>query len=251
MRTFSVLDVFGVRLEQLQQPRRHVHPAPLHLDEPGLVVQPGRDDVHLPAVQRLVGTDQPFLLRPQLDAAGDLPVRALHAVAQADGLHAAVLVAGPGVHRHRVRVVQEEGVRLGDLADVLAEVEQFEDGALRVHDAAGAERVAHALIHAVLQRDVDVELERLQPALADRGDDVVAVGDGLAAVHGRDELGGHAAGFQIAAAQLAHHVQVALGNVHEGEDGIGELRHGDDVAHQAAGEADGSGADHGDFDWHG
>ena len=65
-----------------------------------------------------------FLACPVLDAARDLPVRALHAVAQADRLDAAVVVAGPGVHRHRVGVVQEQRIGLGDLADVPAEVEQ-------------------------------------------------------------------------------------------------------------------------------
>ena len=103
----------------------------------------------------------PCSLAQHLDAVGDLPVRALHAVAQTDGLHAAVLVAGPGVHRHRVGVVEEERARFGDLADVLAEVEQRGDGALGVHDAAGAERVADALVDAVLERDVDVESGRL------------------------------------------------------------------------------------------
>ena len=62
------------------------------------------------------------------------------------------------------------------------EVEQFDDRALGIHDAARAERVAYALIHPVLERDIDVELERFQPALADRRDDVVGVGDGLATV---------------------------------------------------------------------
>ena len=89
------------------------------------------------------------MLCPTLDATRDLPVAALDAVAQADGVHAAVLVAGPGIHGHRVAVVQEERIRAGQLADVAADVQQRGNGALAVHDAAGAERVADALIDAV------------------------------------------------------------------------------------------------------
>ena len=159
---------------------------------------------------------------PTLDALGDLPVRALDAVAQPDGLDPAVLVAGPGVHRHRVGVIEEERARFGDFADVFAEVEQGGDGALRVHDAAGAERVADALVDAVLERDVDVDLEGLEPALADRADDVIASAMAARRSSGRVIWRAAPLASDIVAAKLAYHVQVALGNVHEGEDGIRE-----------------------------
>ena len=221
MRTFSVWRIFRVLLEQLEQLRQHVDPAPLHLDEPGLVVQPGGDDVHVAAVQfRILRAAGPCCLAQRFDAVGDLPVRALHAVAQADRLHAAVLVAGPGVHRHRVGVVQEQRARFGDLADVLAEVEQRGDGALGVHDAARAERIAHALVDAVLQRDIDIELEGFQPALADHADHVIAVRDGRAAVEGREDLRRQPVGLDIALAQLGDHIQVALRDIREGKGGI-------------------------------
>ena len=118
-------------LELVEQDGEHVHAAPVDLDEPGLVVEPGGDDVHLVARHLVVLGDEPLALRPAVDAVGDLPVSALHAVAETDGAHAAVLVAGPGVHRHGVGVVEEEGAGFGDLADVLAEVEQLGDGARR------------------------------------------------------------------------------------------------------------------------
>ncbi len=109
-------------------------------------------------------------------------MRALHAVAQADRLHAAVLVAGPGIHRHRVGVVQEQRAGFGHLADILAEVEQFGDGPRGIHDAARAEGIAHALVDAVFQGDIDIMLEGFQPALANGADDVIALGNGCAAV---------------------------------------------------------------------
>ena len=62
-----------------------------------LVIDAGADDIHLIAVQRRVGRDAPLSFRPRLDAARDLPVSALHPVAQANRAHAAILIAGPDV----------------------------------------------------------------------------------------------------------------------------------------------------------
>src|SRR5919202_434486 len=146
------------------------------------MVDPSRHDVDLTAMGLLVRPDQPLALRPSLDAPGDLPVATLHSVTQTDGPDASILVACPDVHRHRVGVVQKQRVRLGDLSDVPTEVEQSGNRALAVHNTAGADRVAHALVHAVLQGDVDVRLERLQPALPDGADDVVGIGYGLATI---------------------------------------------------------------------
>ena len=91
---------------------------------------------------------------------------------------------GPGVHRHRVGVVQELRAGLGDLADVPAEVEGRRDVALAVHDAAGADGVADALVDAVFQRDADVVGEGLEPADADAADDVARAFERFAAVGG-------------------------------------------------------------------
>ncbi len=85
----------------------------------------------------------------------------LHAVAETDGIDPAVFERGPGVHRHGVGVVEEQRARLGDFADVLAEVEDDRNVALAVEDAAGADGIADALVDAVLQRNVDVGRRRL------------------------------------------------------------------------------------------
>ncbi|KKK68760.1 hypothetical protein LCGC14_2940830, partial [marine sediment metagenome] len=52
------------------------------------------------------------------------------------------------------------------------------------HDPARAQRIAHALVDAVLQRDIDVELEGLQPADPRAVDDIVGAFQRLAAVSG-------------------------------------------------------------------
>ena len=172
-----------------------------------------------------------------LDHAGDLAVPPLHPVAQPDGSDPPVGVAGPGVHRHRVGVVQEQRTRLGDLANVPADVQQRGDGALAVHDAPGADGVADALIDAVLQRDLDVEFEGFQPPLPDGADHIVGVPQRLTPVRGRRQGGGEVIRGDVALAQLRHHVQVVPVYVHQGDVRVLKLRHRQDVLQQAAGES--------------
>ena len=150
-------------LEQIEQEGQHIDAVPLNLDEPGLVVQAGGNHMHIAAVQFGILREHPLLLGPHFHTFGDLPVSALHAVAQADGLDAAILVAGPGVHRHRVGVVEEQRAWFGHLADIFTEIQQGQDGALPVHDAAGAQRIAHALVYPVFEWDIDIRLEGFQP----------------------------------------------------------------------------------------
>ena len=199
----------------------------------------------------LVGCDQAFPFGPLLDAAGDLPVAALHAMAEADRAHAAVLVAGPDVHRHRIRIVEEEGVGLAHGADVGADVEQGRNGALTVHDAASANGIADALVDAVLEGNVDIQLKGVEPALAHDRDHVVGVGDGFAAVGCGRDGGGQAVGVDVPLRQLHHHLQIAGVDVHKGEVGVSQPGHGENVVHQLAGEADRTGPDHCDFYRHG
>ena len=106
-----------------------------------------------------------MLFRPHFDNIFDLPVCALDPVAQADGSHAAVLVAGPRVHRHWIGVVQQQRLRLRHFFDVFAEVQHRRNAALGIQQAARAERVPDALVHAVLQRNVNIGLKRFQTAL--------------------------------------------------------------------------------------
>ena len=162
-----------MRLEQFRQQRNKVDPAPRDLDKPCLVVDARGDDIHIFSMQGLAFHEQVIFFPPDFDAACDLPMRALHAMAKAHRSHAAVAVAGPGIHCHRVCVVHEHCARLGNRADFPAELEEHGDRALRIHDATRAKCVTHALIHSIFQGNVDIGLKRLQPALPDHAKHVI------------------------------------------------------------------------------
>jgi hypothetical protein len=138
------------------------------------VVDAGADDVHL--------------AHGHAQRAGDLAVAVLDAVAEAHGAHARI-ERGPGHHGHGVGVVEQQRALLGHLPDVAAEVEHGGDAALAVEDAARADRVAHALVHAVLERNADVVGESLQAPDAHHVHDVARARESLAAVRrGGDEF---------------------------------------------------------------
>ena len=129
----------------------------------------------------------------------------------------AVFERGPGVHRHGVGVVEEQRARLGQFADVLAEVEDDRDVALAVEDAAGADRVADALIDAVFERNVDVGREGLEAADAHAAHDVARARDRRAAIGGCGDLGGQLVDLDDLADDLGDHVEVVLVDVGQRE----------------------------------
>lgn len=237
--------------EQLWQERGHIVAVPLDLDEPGLVVDSGADDIDFAAVQFAVFGDEGIGLSPSGDAVGDLPVGALDAVAEAEGGDVAVLVAGPGIHGHGVGVIEEEGVGLGEAADVLADSQQFRDCALGIHDAACTEGIADALVDAVFEGDIDIGLECFESSLPDGADHVIGVCDGFLAVEGCGDFGGEFVGGDVASAEGGDGFEVWPGDVGEGEGGVGEFWNGENVMDEFTGEADRSGADHCDSDGQG
>src|SRR5919109_4332594 len=87
-----------------------------NVDEPGLVVNAGADVIELAGSR---AKDFGDLLGPVLDA-----------MAKADGLDLSVLDRRPGVHRHRVGVVQEPRSSLRHLANIPAEIEDDRNVAL-------------------------------------------------------------------------------------------------------------------------
>lgn len=240
----------GVPLEAFQQTTGPVLPLEEHLDVPRLVVDAGADDVHVLLRHRPVATAVPLpaSVEEQLDDAADLGVAALYAVAQADRVDAAVLVGRPSIHRHGVGVVEQQHAVGGDLGHVVAEGQHLRNVALSVHDAAGTQRIPDALVDSILEGDVDVALEGFEATDARGVEDVMGALEGLAAVHRRGQRRRQLVGFDVAPGQLRDHVEVATVDVVEGERGVGQLRDGQDVPHQAAGEADAAGTDDGDFD---
>ena len=152
----------------------------------------------------------------------------------------------PGIHRHRVGVVQEAGAAFGDLADIAAEVEDHRDVALAVEDAAGADRVADALVDAVFERDLDVVPVGLQPADPRAVDDVAGAIQRRAAVGGGGNPGRQAAGFDHPLEDLADHRQVVLADVGQRELNVTEFRDAENVSDEFPGEAEAARANDGD-----
>ena len=120
--------------------------------------------------------------------------------------------------------MRKRAPRVRDLADVLAEIEDDRDVALAVQDAAGADRVADALVDAVFQRDADVVGVRLEPADADAADDVARALERLPAIGGRGDCRRQTVGLDHAVEDLLDHREVVLADVGQRELGVAQFR---------------------------
>ena len=204
------------------------------VDVPGLVVDAGAHDIDI------------VHLRPQRGR--DLAVAVLHAMAQAHRLHPAMFQRRPGQHGHRVGIVEEPGALLRLFADVAAEIENGRNAALAVHDAARADRIAHALVDAVFERNADVVGKRLQPADAHATDHIARAIKRRAPVGGGGDLGVQAVDLDRAPQDLRDHVEVVRIDIGQRDLDVVELGHLPDVGAQFACEANASGADDGDLE---
>ena len=145
---------------------------------------------------------------------GNLPMSALNAMAKADRPHAAILIACPSQHRHRIRIVQQQHIRLGHLADILANIHHLGDAPLAVHDAAGTKRIADALIDAVFQRNVDIVLEASRPPIRESSNTYLASLQRFPAIGCRIESRMvKPVLINIPLAQPGHHIQVMRINI--------------------------------------
>src|SRR6266550_4783861 len=127
--------------EELQQFWKHVHPVPLHFNEPGLMVDTCGNNSNITAMQLLVGLEEALAFGPVLNTTGNLPVRSLYPMAQANRLHSTILVACPGVHRHRVGIIEKECPRLGNFTHIFAKGEEGRDSPLSIHEPARTDGV--------------------------------------------------------------------------------------------------------------
>ena len=101
--------------------------------------------------------------------------------ATAHGFNTAVLQRRPSVSSPaRIGVVEEESVLSGHFTDIFTECQNLGNITLATHDTAGAEGIAHALVDAVFQRNIDVELECVEPADPARIQRVVGAFEGAA-----------------------------------------------------------------------
>ena len=170
---------------------------------------------------------------------------ALHAVAQAHVGPAGAPIDGPAVHRHRIHVVEDHRVG-GHIVQVPTEIHQHRNRPQGPKDAAGAQRVAHALFDPVLLRNLDVRPKRFQPAGLECCDHVVGAAHGIdARVGGRNGgAGAHAVGNRL-------HDRVGLleplgVDVHEPDLAALQRRCQQKVAAQATRKHKAAGADDGD-----
>jgi hypothetical protein len=174
----------------------------------------------------------------------------LNPVAESDRFDSAVLIAGPGIHGHRVCVVEKESVWFGYFPNVTAELKQDGNGPLGIEQTTRPKGVSNALIDAVSERNVDVGLEGPKPSLADHADDVIGVGDGFTGVGAGFDFSRELVGLDVTTAKLLDHFQVARVNVHQGEGGILQFGNCEDIPHETTGEANGTGTEESNFDRH-
>ena len=111
----------------------------------------------------------------------------------------------------------------------------------------GADRIADTLVDAVFERNVDVQLEGVETALAHDRDHIVGVGNRFPLVGRRRDGGGQTVGVNVPLRQLHHHLQISGVDIHKGKVGVGQFGHGQNVVHQLAGEANRTGPDHRNF----
>ena len=144
-----------------------------------------------------------FQLVLKADAGQKILGADLHAVAEADGLHACIALHVAGQHSHGVGVVEKESVR-ADLLHIPGKILHDRDGPERAHDAADSQCVGNSLAKAVLLGDLEVDDGRgIITAYLDRVDDEGGAAErGLAILYAEIALD-----LSIAAQHFAHGFQ--------------------------------------------
>ena len=107
----------------------------------------------------------------------------LHGMAEPDNGEGAGPPGGQAQHIHRVRVVEHDRLRAQPLG-VLQNLQKNRRGAERFEKPARPDRVPDALVHAIFQGDVVVELHAFEPADLDAIHDVMAPGEDIPTVRG-------------------------------------------------------------------
>ena len=148
---------------------------------------------------------------------------AFDAMAEPDGFYPAIFVAGPGDNGHGVCIIEQHRPGCRNLSDILAEAQRCSNPALAIHDTAGAECVAYALVNAVFERDIDIGFECLKTSNAYYAENIISPLERLATIGGCCKGGAATIGFYVACNQSAHHVDVLFAYVGIGDFDIIEL----------------------------
>ncbi len=151
-------------------------------------------------------------------------------------------VRPPDVHRHRVRVVEQDRVR-GDLAHVRGQLGEEREGAEGTEDAADPRRVTDGLVQPVPLRDLEVGPGRGDPADLHHVDDEVRVGEGATSVGRRREGDRPAEALAHLAGGGLGDGEATLVDVEQPEVQLGEVVVPEEVGEQLSREDDAPGAD--------
>ena len=191
------------------------------LGEPGVVVDAGTAPLHL-----LIG---------YVGIARQLLRGSLHRVAEAYDLHLGGPERGQGEDRHRIGVVQHEGVGT-ELFGVVEDVQPVGSGAQRLEDSAGADGVADTLFDPVFHGDLVVELDGLEAVDLDEVDDVVGAPHHLAPFRGGFHRPALAGEGDDLLGELMGHLQTHGVDVDQCEASAIQIGDQQDVHHQLPGE---------------
>ena len=227
---FLTHDLFT--LKRCPNARVKVLQAAAEFEEPGLVIDARAQERDL-----VVGHTNPT--RQHLGGA-------LHAMAKTHVRPARSIGHRPAVDRHWIHIVEQQ--RIGrEFIHVIAQIQKNRDRPQATKHAAGAERVAHALLDAILARNINVQRIGIQPALLKSRDDVSGIFDSFLLVDRRLDARLEAAPVNDGLHQFAAALQPHRINVHQRDGAVLEHRSEQNIAAQVAGKDDAARADEGDF----
>ena len=170
----------------------------------------------------------------------------LHRMAQAHKRAPAAGAHPPAVCRHRVDVVEQQCVR-SQIIDIIADIQQHRDRAQPAEDPAGSERVAYALLHAILTRNFDIQGISFEAALLKGGDHISGVFNGCLAVWGSDHFGLQSAPVDQGLDQGASLFQATGIDIHQADGRILQRGGQQNIIAQVAGKNDRTCANQGNF----
>ena len=199
-------------------------------------------------VDARAGVRHVFVLRA--DPLGQHGSGALHAVAQAAGHDVRIrALYGAAKHGHGVGIVEVHGA--GAIAvDIRGDLHNGVNRAQIAENAAGAARVAHVGVHAILLGDENVVLPYIHIAGQDCGYYAFRTYERFLAVHGRFDLRGVFALGHNALHRALDGRQALRVDVHQADGGVVKRREREQVAHQRAREAKAARADKSNFMGH-
>ena len=177
------------------------------------------------------GGQEGHLVVGDIEVAGQHPRCSLDAVAKTD-MRDPELVEQPAVHRHRIGVVDQEGIWAEGM-HIGRNRLVGRRGAEEAHHAAGTERIADRLVQTVLAGNLDIKPVRLQPTDLEGDDDVVGPVERPLAVIGRLDDGREAVMLHQRPRRRAGSLGRGEVDVHQREGALPQLWKAEEISHEA------------------